>query len=282
MSNFHEQHFPCSPYKMVFKVNNEVCAKKTRYQLLEIMDLEFYGRTMALDGMIMLSERDEFIYHELGAHIPLFCHQNPKKVLIIGGGDGGIAREVIKHHSVKECIIAEIDKDVVEASRKYLYDVESTFSDQRIKIVITDGKDYLKNNDDEYDIIIVDSSDPIGPAEKLFEEDFHVLLNRRLASEGICLLQAASPYFAEDLQEKMLNLYRSIYRYAYFFHYSNLTYGPGSWSFLYASNKYSGEVDISTEEVSRADEMKLKHYTPMLHNSTLAISKELERIKKRA
>lgn len=144
-----------------------------------------YGNVLVLDGIIQCTERDEFAYQEMLAHLPLFAHPNPKRVLIIGGGDGGILREVLKHSSVEHVTMCEIDDMVIEVSKKYLPGMAEQFGNSKLNLFIGDGFEFLKNHKNEFDVVITDSSDPVGPAESLFGKSYYQLLSESMKDGGI-------------------------------------------------------------------------------------------------
>lgn len=169
---------------MTLKVKRVLHTEKSLYQDVLVFESETYGNVLVLDGVIQCTERDEFSYQEMIAHIPLASHPNPKKVLVIGGGDGGVVREVLKHPSVEEVVLCDIDEAVIRVSKTYLPHMSSLLSSSRVKVHIGDGFAYLSKNTSTYDVIITDSSDPVGPAQALFEKPYFQLLHDALAEGG--------------------------------------------------------------------------------------------------
>lgn len=174
-------------------VNKVLFSEQTPYQKVEVFETDTWGNLMTIDGMVMLSEKDEFVYHEMLAHVAMFAHPNPEKVLIIGGGDGGTAREVLRHPSVKKVDMVEIDEAVVRASKEFLPNV-GAWGDPRLNVLFEDGIAFVKAADAEYDVVIIDGSDPVGPAEGLFEKDFFEYCYFALKDEGILTGQTESPW----------------------------------------------------------------------------------------
>ncbi|MFO7798180.1 MAG: polyamine aminopropyltransferase, partial [Rhodohalobacter sp.] len=168
-------------------------AKRSDYQLVEVYETDTWGNLMTIDGMVMLSERDEFVYHEMISHVAMFTHPNPKRVLIIGGGDGGTAREVLKHSTVEHADMVEIDQTVVEASKLHFPGV-GDFDNPNLNVLYEDGIAFVKNVKDPYDVIIIDGSDPVGPAEGLFEKDFYQFCLDALTEDGVLTAQTESPW----------------------------------------------------------------------------------------
>lgn len=195
-------------YAQSFTVDQLVFEAKTEHQHLQIVDTPFMGRVMLLDGIVQTTERDEFIYHESMVHVPLFAHPNPKRVLIIGGGDGGILREVVRHKNIEHITQVEIDGSVIEMCKEYFpKHSNGAFDDPRVNIVIADGKDFVANCQEQFDVIIADSTDPIGPGEVLFTQDFYAMEKRCLAEGGIMVAQNGVPFMQG---EEITNTYQRL------------------------------------------------------------------------
>ncbi|KAI6182496.1 PABS domain-containing protein [Aphelenchoides bicaudatus] len=180
--------------------------KKSDFQEVLVFKSKSHGNVLVLDGIIQCTEFDEFAYHEMLAHLPLFAHSNPKQVLIIGGGDGGVVREVLKHESVERVVLCEIDPVVVEVSRQHLPTISCALNNPRLDLQITDGIEYLKCHQQEFDVIITDSSDPIGPAKNLYEREFYSLLKSALRPNGIVASQGECPWIDLTLISELFNL----------------------------------------------------------------------------
>uniref|UniRef100_A0A8R1DIX7 PABS domain-containing protein n=1 Tax=Caenorhabditis japonica TaxID=281687 RepID=A0A8R1DIX7_CAEJA len=168
--------------------------EKSKYQDVLVFESTTYGNVLVLDGIIQATERDEFSYQEMLAHLPLFAHPNPKRVLIIGGGDGGILREVLKHETVEAVTMCEIDEMVIDVAKKYLPGMSCAFSHPKLDLYCGDGFEFLKNHKNEFDVIITDSSDPVGPAESLFGQSYYELLRDALKEDGILSSQGECPW----------------------------------------------------------------------------------------
>ncbi len=169
--------------------------RRTPYQRLDLAETEAHGRVLALDGRFMLSERDEFFYHEMLVHPALLFHPFPRHVLIVGGGDGGALREVLRH-PVERATLVEIDPEVIEVAKEWLPSVhQGAFSDPRVRVVTMPGEEFLPQHREEFDVILVDSTDPIGPGAALFREDFFRACREALRQGGVLALQAGSPWF---------------------------------------------------------------------------------------
>ncbi|HHV07209.1 MAG TPA: polyamine aminopropyltransferase [Firmicutes bacterium] len=251
-----------------YNVNKVLAHKQTKYQELIVVDTDRFGRTLILDGAVQTTVADEYVYHEMIAHVPLFTHPNPEKVLIIGGGDGGTVRETLKHKSVKEVHLVEIDPDVVAVAKEYLPEISCGLSDPRVIIQHTDGIKYVADHEDEYDVIIIDSSDPVGPAVGLFREEFYADVNRALKDDGILVAQTESPWLNVDIM--MPEIYQGIkasFPITRMYLCYIPTYPCGMWSFTLGSKKYDPlEVDPS-----QIIDLGYRYYTPELHHASFAL-----------
>jgi spermidine synthase len=180
-------------------IDTKIIDEKTDQQHLMIFENSFYGRVLVLDGAIQTTQADEFVYHEMMTHIPLLAHENPKRVLIIGGGDGGILREVLRHSTIEKVTLVEIDGSVVERSKKFLPSLsKGAFEDPRLELLIEDGVIYVEKTDEKFDVIICDSTDPVGPGAVLFTEKFYGFCKRVLNEKGILVNQNGVPFLQKD------------------------------------------------------------------------------------
>lgn len=249
-------------------------SEQSDYQLVEVYETDTWGNLMTIDGMVMLSERDEFVYHEMISHVAMFTHPNPKRVLIIGGGDGGTAREVLKHPSVEHVDMVEIDKTVVDASKLHFPGV-GDFENPKLNVLYEDGIAFVKNVKNPYDVIIIDGSDPVGPAEGLFEKDFYQFCIDALTEDGVLTAQTESPW-VESYYPSMKKVF---YALDDLFPISKMylnfipLYPAGMWSMACASKK---ENPLS-EEVSHRIEKGikelsgLKYYNAEVHKGSFAL-----------
>ncbi|OQV24766.1 Spermidine synthase [Hypsibius exemplaris] len=200
---FSEVSAVCPGQSFSLEIEKVLYHKRSLYQDVLVFQSKTYGRVLALDGMIQVTERDEFAYQEMLAHLPMFSHPSPHKVLIVGGGDGGILREVLKHEAVETVVQCEIDADVVSVSKEWLPFLSSSFQHPKLHLHIGDGFEFLKNHPAEFDVIITDSSDPIGPAESLFGEGYFQLLAQALRPHGLVALQGESVWLHLELIKSM-------------------------------------------------------------------------------
>ncbi len=251
-----------------YRVKTLLHEEKTRFQELLLVDSYEYGRMLLLDGVVQTSEKDEFVYHEMMVHVPMLAHVNPKNVLIIGGGDGGILREILKYRSVEKATMVEIDPVVIDICRKYLPELSrGAFEDVRTQVVIEDGASYVRETDEQFDVIIVDSPDPLGPARILFSQEFYGDVNSIMAPDGIMVRQTGSIHMQRKEQEEACLRLSGLFQYASFYVYSVPTYVGGLFSTIFCSNVID-PLNLSREELyGRFDRnaLKTRYYDPAVH-----------------
>lgn len=256
------------------KINKTLYApESTGIQEMAVVETEQFGKMLILDDTVQTTIGDEFVYHEMIAHVPLFTHPNPKKVLVIGGGDGGTIREIVKHPSVEEAHLVEIDGSVIEVSKKYLPEISCQLDNPKVKIIITDGIEYMKSIKGEYDVIIVDSPDPVGPAEGLFKNTFYRDIYHALKEDGLFVAQTESPFYHEELISRVTGSIHQIFPITKLYLASIPTYPSGLWSFTMGSKRYD-PLDTPQENFSR--ELKTRYYTPNFHKAVFALPKFVE------
>ncbi len=256
------------------KVNKTCHREKTPYQDLAVIDTEQFGRMLVLDGVVQTSVADEFVYHEMITHVPLFTHPNPKKALVVGGGDGGSIREILKHPTIEKAVLVEIDQAVVEASKKYLPEISVGLSDSKVEVNIADGIEYVKQHKNEFDLIVVDSTDPVGPAVGLFSLDFYQSIFEALKEDGIFVAQTESPFYEKELIKKVYNDVKSIFPITRLYLCSIPTYPSGLWTFTLGSKKYD-PVEVDVEKIPELD---TKYYSGRIHKAAFALPKFVEDI----
>jgi len=259
---------------MTYKVKETLVRKKTKFQDLAIVDTETFGRMLLLDGIVQTTIKDEFIYHEMISHIPLFTHKNPKNILVVGGGDGGVIREVLKHDSVTKVTLCEIDEAVIKECKKYLPEISCGLEDPRCNIFIGDGIKYVKDHKNEFDVIIVDSTDPFSIAEGLFGGNFYKDISEALTEDGIFIAQTETPFFLPETVKKVFKDAKNIFKVTKLFMAAIPTYPGGYWSFTIGSKKYDPEkVDISS-----IPNIDTKYYTPELHKACFVLPRYIQDI----
>ena len=241
--------------------------KKSPFQKVQVLKTKGYGNMLINDDIIMTCDRDEFVYHEMMAHVPLFTHQNAKKVLIIGGGDGGTAREVLKHKKIQKCVMVEIDSTVIQACKKHLPKLNA-FKDSKLELKIEDGAKFIEDKENAFDAILVDSSDPIGPSSVLFGKSFYKNVYKALKSDGILTAQAGSSFYNLKQQKQSLKMCQDLgFKNRALYYYNNLSYPPGAWAFLFASK--SQRSYFKPERIKNS-KILFKYYNSEIHQSCFA------------
>lgn len=218
-----------------FRVKSVLHSEKSEFQKIEVLETHGVGRLLLLDGKTMVSERDEFVYHEVMGHIPTMVHPNPKNVLIIGGGDGGIVREFVKHPNLERIDLVEIDERVIEVSKIYFPDCTSGLSDKRVNVRPQDGVEYIKSFKKFFDIIIIDSTDPEDFAAGLFTKEFYTYVSEALTDDGIMMAQTENPFYDEWGIKKFYDNLREVYPVVASFTGPMLIYPGVFWTFAFAS-----------------------------------------------
>ncbi|WP_035589181.1 polyamine aminopropyltransferase [Hippea jasoniae] len=263
-----------------FKVKEVLHTEYSKLQRLDILETYDFGRVMLLDGLIMFTERDEFVYHEMITHLPLFAHSSPKSVLIIGGGDGGSAREVLKHSYLEKIVQVEIDEVVVKNSKKYTPFVGSSFDDPRLNLIIGDGIEFVKNKENEFDVVIIDSTDPFGPAEGLFNKEFYANVYKILKDDGIVVAQAENAYYDPKwMMRSVNNMRKSFGKNVTIYQAAIPTYPSGMWAF---SIGWKGKHPKESFDQKRFEKMdlNLKYYNPEIHKAAFVLPNFVEEILK--
>ena len=246
----------------------------TDHQRLVIFKNPIFGRMMMLDGVTQTTEADEFIYHEMLAHVPILAHGDAKKVLIIGGGDGGMLREVLRHTSVELCTMVEIDPSVVELSKQYLPNHSAgAFDDLRTHLVFDDGAAFVKNPPHTYDIMIVDSTDPIGPGEVLFQDTFYANARRCLNSGGILVTQNGVPFMQPDEFKNTVTHLKHLFADASCYLATIPTYVGGPMAMGWATdNAELRHIDLDELDARfKSAEIKTRYYAPAVHKAAFAL-----------
>ena len=261
---FSEPHTP--NVKLSIKVDKQLYSGQSEFQRIDVFESPEFGRFLVLDGYVMLTEKDEFIYHEMIVHVPMAVHPNVKRVLVIGAGDGGAVRELVKYPEIEHIDLVEIDEQVIQVCKGFLPGIACKLEDERVHIHYEDGLKFVRSKEDDYDLIIVDSSDPFGPSEGLFTREFYGSCFNALKEDGIMVNQQGSPFYAEDASA----MQRSHKRIASTFPISRVyqahipTFAAGYWLFGFASKKYHPIDDLDAESW-KALNMRTRYYTTKLH-----------------
>ncbi len=274
---FSEYHTPDVRFSL--RMERQLYSRQSDYQRIDVFETPEFGRVLALDGNIMLTERDEFIYDEMITHVPMAVHPGISKILVIGAGDGGVVRELARYDRVERIDLVEMDPAVVEACRAYLPGNACRLDDGRVHLYYENGLKFLRRREDEYDLILVDSNDPFGPSEGLFTREFYGNCYRALREDGILVNQQGSPFYAEDVNA----LQRSHKRIASTFPISRVyqahipTYAAGYWLFGFASKKYH-PIDDLDAAAWNALHLRTNYYTTRLHKGAFYLPAFLERM----
>ncbi|MCR4963232.1 MAG: polyamine aminopropyltransferase [Firmicutes bacterium] len=274
---YSEMHTP--NVKLSIRVNRQLFSQQSEYQRIDVFQSEQFGCFLTLDGAMMLTEKDEFIYHEMISHVPMAVHPNIRRVLVIGGGDGGAVRELLRYPGVSHIDLAEIDPLVVEVCRQYLPQVSCGLDDPRVHIHYEDGLKYVRGKEDEYDLIIVDSTDPFGPGENLFTKEFYGSCYKALKADGIMVNQQESPYYEEDA----IAMQRAHKRIVQSFPISRIyqahipTYPSGHWAFGFASKRYHPLKDLDDRAWEQLH-LQTRYYTTKVHRGAFALPAYVEEL----
>ncbi|KZE38466.1 spermidine synthase [Bhargavaea cecembensis] len=256
-------------FGITMKIKQTLHVEQTDFQLLEMAETEEWGNMLFLDGMVMTSERDEFVYHEMVAHVPLFTHPDPKKVLVVGGGDGGVIREVLKHPQVEQAVLVDIDGKVIEYSKKYLPSIADKLGDPRVDVRVGDGFMHIAESENEYDVIMVDSTEPVGPAVNLFTKGFYAGISKALKEDGLFVAQSDNPWFKADLIRQVQKDVREIFPVTRMYTANIPTYPSGLWCFTLGSKKHD-PLEVKEE---RFHDIDTKYYTEELHRAAFVLPK---------
>ncbi|MCL2322578.1 MAG: polyamine aminopropyltransferase [Oscillospiraceae bacterium] len=251
---------------LTYKIEKTLIRKQTKYQDLAIVETKRFGRMLLLDGIVQTTIMDEFIYHEMITHIPLFAHKNPKRVLVVGGGDGGAVREILKHSNIDKVVLCEIDEDVIKYSKEFLPEISCALDNPKCEIFIGDGLNYVIEHKNEFDVIVVDSTDPFSVGENLFGGSFYKAIFECLKEDGIFIAQTETPFLLPDLVKKIYKDVEIAFPIAKIFLAGIPTYPTGFWSFTVGSKKYDPSK-FSKSEVP----FPTKYYNKELHEACFVL-----------
>ena len=274
---FSEQHTP--NVKLSIRVDYQLYSVQSDFQRIDVFESKEFGRFLTIDGCMMLTERDEFVYHEMIVHTPMAVHPAVEKVLVIGAGDGGVVRELTRYASIQKIDMVEIDPMVVEVCKKYLPQTACRLDDPRVSISYEDGLKFVRTKEDAYDLIIVDSTDPFGPGEGLFTKEFYGNCYKALRTDGVMVNQQESPFYAEAAAACQ----RAHKRIVESFPISRVyqahipSYPSGHWLFGFASKKYHPVRDLNATAWNMLG-IKTRYYTPRLHVGAFALPAYVEEL----
>jgi len=255
-------------FKQGIKVEEKLAEVQSKYQKIEVYRSKEFGNVLVIDGHGMLCDKDEFIYHEMMAHVAMCTHKEPKKVLVIGGGDGGVAKEVLRHPDV-EVDMVEIDEEVVNISKKYFPNI-GDWDNPRLNLTIGDGIEFVKTCEPKtYDIILVDSTDPEGPAEGLFNRNFYANVFRALKDDGLVVAQGESWWIDMPLHKEIMQVMGEFFKIVMPYRFEMYMYPGCNWNFILASKLYHPTADIILQRADLLD--GLRYYNSDIHKASFVL-----------
>ena len=267
-----------SGYGIAIKIKEVLFSEQSKYQKIEILDSDSkLGRILTLDDLMTATEGDEYFYHEMITHIPMMNHPCPKTVLVIGGGDGGTVREVLKHDTVEKVVLCEIDGMVIEACKKYLPTIACELDNPKCEILVEDAIEYIKDKKDMFDIVLIDSTDPMGPGEGLFTEEFYTNVKNSMKKGGIMCAQSESPFVNKEEIKKMYNLLKKVFPICSTFTSNIPTYPGGYWAWAFCSEEVE-PLSYWDERRGEAITKTCKIYNKDYHNARFALPNYLKEL----
>ena len=274
---FSEYHTP--DVKHSIRVNRQLYSYQSEYQRIDIFETPEFGRVLTLDGNVLLTERDEFIYDEMITHVPMAVHTGIRNVLVIGAGDGGVVRELTRYDRVERIDLVEMDPAVVDACRKYLPENACRMDDRRVHISFGNALKFIRRREREYELIIVDSVDPFGPSEGLFTKEFYGTCYNALTDDGIMVNQQGSPFYRHDAEamQRCHKRIADIFPVCRVYQAHIPTYAAGYWTFGFASKKYHPVDDLDAAAWKKLN-MRTRYYTTKLHTGAFCLPAFLEEL----
>ena len=267
-----------SGFGIAIKAGKVLYSKQSEFQKVEVFETDSaLGRVLTLDDLMMTTEGDEFHYHEMIAHVPMMHHPNPKTVLVIGGGDGGTIREVLKHDTVEKAVLCEIDGLVIEACKEHLPTIACELDNPKCEILVEDAIEYIKDKENMFDVVLIDSTDPMGPGEGLFTEEFYTNVKRSLKKGGIVAAQSESPFVNKEEIKKMYNLLKKVFPICSTFTSNIPTYPGGYWAWAFCSEEVE-PLSYFDERRAEAITKSCKIYNKEYHNARFALPNYLKEL----
>ena len=265
-------------FGIAIKIKEVLFSQQSQFQKVEILDSDStLGKILTLDDLMMTTEGDEYFYHEMISHIPMNSHKNPKSVLVIGGGDGGKVREVLKHDTVEKVVLCEIDGMVIDVCKKYLPTIAGKLDDPRVEILVEDAIEYIKNKENEFDIVLIDSTDPMGPGEGLFTEEFYTNVKKSLKKGGIVAAQSESPVVNKEEIKKMYSLLKKVFPITSTYTSPVPTYPGGYWAWAFCSEEVE-PLSYIDERRCEAVTKTCKIYNKEYHKARFALPNFLKKL----
>ncbi|XP_041349050.1 spermidine synthase-like isoform X1 [Gigantopelta aegis] len=277
---FREVNTAWDGYSVSLGIEEILYDEKSKYQDIMVFKSTSFGNVLVLDGTIQCTERDEFTYQEMISHLPLNSHPNPVKVLVIGGGDGGVVREVLKYSSVENVTLCEIDEKVIEVSKQFIPSMSSCLSDPRVTIHCGDGISYVTEHTEEFDVIITDASDPVGPAEGLYELTFYEKLKNALRPDGVICCQGETPWFDLPLIKNVIGYCRQCFPTVEYALGNTPTYTGGSIGYILCGTNPARDLKIPIRHFNdvELDAMNIKYYSPEIHQSAFVLPRFVKKV----
>lgn len=273
MSKQEKREYHSRSNGIFFEIKRTLVKKKSRFQEIEVIENPHFGHMLFLDGLVQTTEKDEFFYHEMLIHPAMVTHPDPRQILIIGGGDGGALRQTLRY-PVEDVRMVEIDPDVIAAAKKYFPWLLPSLEDERAHIVIADGREFLEDSQDRFDVIFIDSSEPIGPSVALHERNFYKLVREKLASPGVACAQMGAPFFQIESLKRAYEELKDVFECVRFYLAPVPTYPGGNWCYVYLSD------EIDPFKIKRETPPDLLYYNPEIHKAAFALPNYLQKILK--
>jgi len=265
-------------FGIAIKIKEVLFSEQSPFQKVEILDSDSaLGKILTLDDLMMTTEGDEYFYHEMISHIPMMNHKNPKSVLVIGGGDGGTVREVLKHDTVEKVVLCEIDGMVIDVCKKYLPTIAGMLDDPRVEVLVEDAIEFIKDKENQYDIVLIDSTDPMGPGEGLFTEEFYTNVKKSLKKGGIVAAQSESPVVNKEEIKKMYSLLKKVFPITSTYTSPIPTYPGGYWAWAFCSDEVE-PLSYIDERRCEAITKTCKVYNKEYHQARFALPNMLKEI----
>ncbi|GAB4330523.1 MAG: polyamine aminopropyltransferase [Calditrichia bacterium] len=278
MAIYFSEYYPEAKAALQMEVSRTLFRGQSPFQKIDVVETPGFGRVLLIDDLVMLTEKDEFVYHEMIAHVPLHVHPHPGRVLVIGGGDGGTVREILKHPRVEHVDLVDIDQMVTEVCLEYIPSVASHLKSERVTCRFEDGVAFVKNATEKYDVILVDSTDPISVGEGLFTPEFYRNCFNLLTEQGILVNQAETPFYAPkwvgDIKRKLSDIFPILN----FYQAHIPTYPSGHWLFGFASKSLHPVKDFIPDHVDPKLEAELKYYNREIHKAAFALPNFVRRL----
>ncbi len=267
--------------KMSIKISAHLHSEESKFQKIDVFDSIEFGRFLTLDGFLQFTERDEFIYHEMITHVPMATHPNPQNILVVGAGNGGVLRELLKYPSVQNIDLVEIDMRFVEVSKNYLPQNAAYFEHEKVNITFQNGLKFVRNCEDKYDVIVVDTTDPFGPGEALFTKEFYGSCYKALKEDGIMVNQHESPFYTDDanVMKRAHNRIVKSFPISRVYQAHIPTYPSGHWLFGFASKKYHPVKDLKVLPWKSLN-IDTKYYNTNLHKGAFYLPTYVENMLK--